>query len=73
MLIIKPNKGDSSVSNSSFTNFIGHSNAYSLDIIGYWTQRASSSGNGVTLYVCPHPPQHVSIVELVLTTTSARA
>jgi rhamnogalacturonan hydrolase len=35
-----------SVSDSVFSNFIGHSNAYSLDINAYW-ESAQAPGNGV--------------------------
>jgi rhamnogalacturonan hydrolase len=49
MLMIKSNGGDGYVKDCSFTNFIGHSNAYALDINEYWTSRALDPGNGVVL------------------------
>jgi rhamnogalacturonan hydrolase len=47
MLMLKSNGGDGTVSDCVFQNFIGHSNAYSLYIDGYWTQEALQSGDGV--------------------------
>lgn len=49
MFMIKSNGGDGYVRNCSFTNFIGHSNAYALDINEYWTQRTLDAGDGVVL------------------------
>ncbi|KAF7948939.1 hypothetical protein EAE96_008118 [Botrytis aclada] len=46
MFMIKSNGGSGSVSDSVFSNFIGHSNAYSLDIDAYW-KSAPATGNGV--------------------------
>ncbi|KAM3067848.1 hypothetical protein ACMFMG_011332 [Clarireedia jacksonii] len=46
MFMIKSNGGSGSVSDSVFSNFIGHSNAYSLDINAYW-ESALAPGNGV--------------------------
>jgi rhamnogalacturonan hydrolase len=46
MFMIKSNGGSGSVSDSVFSNFIGHSNAYSLDINGYW-ESATTDGDGV--------------------------
>ncbi|PQE28175.1 glycoside hydrolase family 28 protein [Rutstroemia sp. NJR-2017a BBW] len=46
MFMIKSNGGSGSVSDSVFSNFIGHSNAYSLDINAYW-ESAQAPGNGV--------------------------
>lgn len=45
--MIKSNVGLGTVSNCTFENFIGHSNAYSLNINAYWTQLALQSGDGV--------------------------
>lgn len=45
--MLKSNGGDGSVSDCVFQNFIGHSNAYSLYIDGYWTQETLQSGAGV--------------------------
>jgi rhamnogalacturonan hydrolase len=47
MLLIKSNGGNGSVSESSFKGFIGHNNAYSLDIDGYWIQQDTAAGDGV--------------------------
>lgn len=47
MMMIKSNGGSGSVKNCQFNNFIGHSNAYSLDINAYWTELALQDGNGV--------------------------
>ncbi|KAI0476428.1 pectin lyase fold/virulence factor [Xylariaceae sp. FL0804] len=47
MLMLKSNGGDGSVSDSTFTNFIGHANAYSLDINAYWTEETLADGDGV--------------------------
>ncbi|OBT49765.1 hypothetical protein VE04_10014, partial [Pseudogymnoascus sp. 24MN13] len=49
MFMIKSNGGDGYIRDCSFTNFIGHSNAYALDIDEYWTSRALDPGNGVFL------------------------
>ena len=47
MLMIKSNGGSGTVSDCTFENFIGHSNAYSLDINGYWTEETAAAGDGV--------------------------
>lgn len=49
MFMIKSNGGDGYIKDCTFTNFIGHSNAYALDIDEYWTSRALDPGNGVVL------------------------
>lgn len=49
MLMIKSNGGDGTVSNVVFENFIGHSNAYSLDIDQYWSSETTGAGDGVQL------------------------
>ncbi|ESZ92320.1 glycoside hydrolase family 28 protein [Sclerotinia borealis F-4128] len=46
MFMIKSNGGSGSVSDSVFSNFIGHSNAYSLDIDAYW-KSTPAAGDGV--------------------------
>ncbi|KAI9646267.1 hypothetical protein NHQ30_005708 [Ciborinia camelliae] len=46
MFMIKSNGGSGSVSDSLFSNFIGHSNAYSLDIDAYW-KSTPADGDGV--------------------------
>jgi rhamnogalacturonan hydrolase len=35
------------VSNCHFNNFIGHTNAYSLDLNAYWSPEAVAAGGGV--------------------------
>ncbi len=47
MLMVKSNGGSGYVRDCAFTNFIGHSTAYALDINAYWTQRKLDSGTGV--------------------------
>ena len=49
MLMIKSNGGSGTVNNASFANFIGHGNAYSLDIDQYWSSMDPVAGNGVKL------------------------
>lgn len=48
MFMIKSNGGSGTVSNCQFNNFIGHSNAYSLDIDGYWSSVSAAAGDGVS-------------------------
>ncbi|TGO16695.1 hypothetical protein BTUL_0025g00510 [Botrytis tulipae] len=47
MYMIKSNGGSGTVSDCQFNNFIGRSNAYSLNINAAWTQVSKSDGNGV--------------------------
>ncbi|KAK3679805.1 hypothetical protein LTR78_000181 [Recurvomyces mirabilis] len=49
MYMIKSNGGSGSVSNVVLENFIGHGNAYSLDIDQYWSSMSAVSGTGVQL------------------------
>jgi rhamnogalacturonan hydrolase len=49
MYMIKSNGGDGYIKDCSFNNFIGHSNAYALDVNEYWTDAALASGNGVVI------------------------
>ena len=49
MMMIKSNGGDGKVSNVLLENFIGHKNAYSLDIDQYWNSMKTASGDGVQL------------------------
>ncbi|OCL02402.1 glycoside hydrolase family 28 protein [Glonium stellatum] len=49
MLMIKSSGGSGYVRDCSFTNFIGHSNAYALDIDQYWSSQSVGSGSGVQL------------------------
>lgn len=48
--MLKSNGGSGNVSTSTFSNFIGHSNAYSLDIDGYWSDLSTVAGDGVLYY-----------------------
>lgn len=45
--MIKSNGGSGSVNDCQFNNFIGHSNAYSLDINAYWSDETTAPGDGV--------------------------
>ena len=47
--MIKSNGGSGSVSNIVLENFIGHRNAYSLDIDQYWSSMTPIDGDGVQL------------------------
>ena len=47
--MIKSNGGSGSVSDATFENFIGHGNAYSLDIDQYWSSQKVGEGEGVKL------------------------
>ncbi|KAI7847361.1 pectin lyase fold/virulence factor [Circinella umbellata] len=49
MMMIKSNGGNGKVSNVLLENFIGHSNAYSLDIDQYWSNMKTAKGDGVQL------------------------
>ncbi|KAI9699588.1 MAG: hypothetical protein M1820_007087 [Bogoriella megaspora] len=49
MYMIKSNGGSGSVKNVLLENFIGHKNAYSLDIDQYWSSQSVAAGNGVQL------------------------
>lgn len=50
MMMIKSNGGTGSAYAMTFENFIGHHNAYSLNIDQYWSGTSTQSGNGVQLY-----------------------
>jgi rhamnogalacturonan hydrolase len=50
MFMIKSNGGSGSVYNCQFNNFMGHTNAYTLDINAYWTDETLAAGNGVEYY-----------------------
>ncbi len=50
MLMIKSNGGSGSFYSSSFNNFMGHKNAYTLDLDGYWSSTSTVAGNGVEYY-----------------------
>jgi rhamnogalacturonan hydrolase len=45
--MIKSNGGSGTVSNCSFNNFIGHSNAYSLYLNSYWSSMSVVVGSGI--------------------------
>ncbi|KAF7891894.1 hypothetical protein EAF00_008196 [Botryotinia globosa] len=47
MYMIKSNGGSGTVSDCQFNNFIGRSNAYSLNINAAWPQASKAAGNGV--------------------------
>ncbi|KXT01866.1 hypothetical protein AC578_2163 [Pseudocercospora eumusae] len=49
MYMIKSNGGSGTVSGVLLENFIGHGNAYSLDIDQYWSSMDAVSGDGVQL------------------------
>ena len=49
MYMIKSNGGSGTVSNVVLENFIGHGNAYSLDIDQYWSSMSPIGGAGVQL------------------------
>ena len=49
MLMIKSNGGSGYVENVLFENFIGHGNAYSLDVDQYWSSMSTLAGPGVAL------------------------
>lgn len=49
MYMIKSNGGSGTVSNVVLENFIGHGNAYSLDIDQYWSSLDTVDGDGVQL------------------------
>ncbi|KAL9111529.1 MAG: hypothetical protein Q9227_004017 [Pyrenula ochraceoflavens] len=47
MYMFKSNGGSGTVSDIVLQNFIGHGNAYSFYINGYWSSQSTASGNGV--------------------------
>ncbi|KAI9372121.1 RGase A [Aspergillus egyptiacus] len=49
MYLVKSNGGSGTVSNLLLENFIGHGNAYSLDIDAYWSSMDAIEGDGVAL------------------------
>ncbi|QKX61550.1 uncharacterized protein TRUGW13939_08702 [Talaromyces rugulosus] len=48
MMMIKSNGGSGTLENAVFENFIGHGNAYSLDLDAYWSSETPVDGDGVT-------------------------
>ncbi|CAL5869223.1 uncharacterized protein PFLUO_LOCUS3451 [Penicillium psychrofluorescens] len=49
MYMIKSYGGNGTVSNVLLENFIGHGNAYSLDIDQYWSSMSEAPGDGIQL------------------------
>ena len=49
MMMIKSNGGSGTVENVLFQNFIGHGNAYSLNVDQYWSSQSTAAGSGVQL------------------------
>ncbi|KAL3494341.1 pectin lyase fold/virulence factor [Aspergillus germanicus] len=49
MFMVKSNGGSGTVSKLVLENFIGHGNAYSLDIDAYWSSMSTIDGEGVEL------------------------
>ncbi|THY35591.1 Rhamnogalacturonase A [Aureobasidium pullulans] len=49
MFLLKSNGGSGTISNVVLENFIGHGNAYSLDIDEAWSSMKTIAGNGVQL------------------------
>ncbi|KAF2705800.1 glycoside hydrolase family 28 protein [Pleomassaria siparia CBS 279.74] len=49
MMMIKSNGGSGYVEDVVFENFIGHGNAYSLDVDQYWSSMSAVAGDGVQL------------------------
>jgi rhamnogalacturonan hydrolase len=49
MYMIKSNGGSGYIKDCTFTNFIGHSNAYGLDVNEYWTDETLASGSGISI------------------------
>lgn len=47
MFMIKSNGGSGYLENSAFNNFMGHSNAYTLDLDSAWSSQTTAAGNGV--------------------------
>jgi rhamnogalacturonan hydrolase len=47
MYMLKSNGGSGTVKNCQFSNFIGHSNAYTLDLNAFWSSEKVQTGSGV--------------------------
>ena len=47
MFMFKSNGGNGTVSEVTLQNFIGHSNAYSLDLNAYWSSISTTAGDGI--------------------------
>lgn len=48
MYMIKSNGGSGTVQNVAFNNFMGHSNAYTLDFDTAWSSMDAADGDGIT-------------------------
>lgn len=48
MYMIKSNGGDGTVTGLSFNNFMGHSNAYTLDFDTAWSSMSTTDGDGIS-------------------------
>lgn len=48
MYMIKSNGGSGTVQNLAFNNFMGHSNAYTLDFDTAWSSMSAVDGDGIT-------------------------
>lgn len=47
MFMIKSNGGSGTLENAVFTNFMGHTNAYTLDLDSAWSSETTATGSGV--------------------------
>ncbi|CAN8103975.1 unnamed protein product [Discula destructiva] len=47
MFMIKSNGGSGYLENAAFNNFMGHTNAYTLDLDSAWSSQAVAAGSGV--------------------------
>lgn len=45
--MIKSNGGSGTLENAAFNNFMGHSNAYTLDLDSAWSSQSVAAGDGV--------------------------
>ena len=72
MMMIKPNSGSGHLKNVLFENFIGHENAYSLDIDQYWSSMSAVDGAGIKLGNVTFDARSpgLDFISLMLTTTT---
>jgi rhamnogalacturonan hydrolase len=47
MMMIKSNGGSGTLQNTQFLNFIGHTNAYTLNLNAFWSSQKTATGPGV--------------------------
>ncbi|KAK3937868.1 pectin lyase fold/virulence factor [Diplogelasinospora grovesii] len=47
MFMIKSNGGSGTLYNAQFNNFMGHANAYTLDLDSFWSSESTQTGSGV--------------------------